>query len=116
MTKETTQIEAAIEAVKEWPEYEAIGDHYQRKEAYSILCKHSVAILDALQSAQTCKEPAPRNEHIEELEEALIVEYHDSVGTRRSTHKRDYENKYNQHYMVVIRQVAQAYAANMEDK
>tara|TARA_R110000850_G_scaffold93099_1_gene197108 strand:+ start:187 stop:498 length:312 start_codon:yes stop_codon:yes gene_type:complete len=102
MTKETTQIEAAIEAVKEWPEYEAIGDHYQRKEAYSILCKHSVAILDALQSAQTCKEPAPRNEHIEELEEAL-----------RELPEIGFYGLDIHHGII---EAAKAYAANMEDK
>jgi DnaJ-class molecular chaperone len=44
------QIEEALERVVEYPEYEVIGDFYQKREAYSILNAHGKTIAACLQA------------------------------------------------------------------
>lgn len=46
------KIDAALEALKSYPEYEMIGDYYQKREAVSILKQYGDTIRATLEAAK----------------------------------------------------------------
>lgn len=146
MNKETTQIEAAIEEFKELLELDkktGINNEDIAKGRRSItlaidgleclkLAQKKEEIIDGLMQTIKCQKqthdamikrlkvfelpPATRNEHIEGLEKALksaVSEQYDTNGAAGIIGALFCECRLD---AMIIKEAAQAYAANMEDK